>query len=859
MSNQTFDPSINGTAGRAQRDEGLSFASFLASLGTAVAIFSAQFLLFYILKTRMPRIYQPKTYLVPRRERVEPPPPGLLAWVRPVFRTSSSEFIQKCGIDSYLFLRYMRLLLKIFVPMALVILPILLPINSTGANNGVSGMDKFGWQNIGPSKVDRLTAHLVLAILVVIHICYVVYDELRMFVRLRQAYITSPQHRLRASATTVLVQNIPIRWLSYEALDGLYDVFPGGIRNIWINRKYDSLQNKVKLRNKVAKRLEKSETDFIMKIKKVHKKQVAKQRKAAGEKLTGSQRKEESLAINRRAHQMANDVGMSSGNPHQVPRNIDEALSEAAGESDVDGGASNRKRNLLVPTSTIDKKLESVGQEFSSLGHRVVGGLRGGIGSLRQNVRERQDGGVKGEGIDEKEESAQPRTAEDDNLDLAEKLAVDNSYQDPRQVPAIPNAKAETSNTDTDAVDGSLYRTGDAAFDKSGEYEMQPITDDGAGWKSWLKDTNLPFKRRPGEEYYNDLPPPYDENFVRDDSSAEWRKYLRDKDRETMRIPLFPRLWWFPSLPFVGQKVDVIYYCRKELARLNQEVEDDQANPERFPLMNSAFIQFNHQVAAHMACQSISHHVPKQMAPRSIEISPNDVLWHNMSIKWWERYIRTAFVLAAVIFITITWAFPVTFTGALSQISYLSRTFDWLAWMKDMPDWLISLIQGTLPAALLAVLLFVLPIILRFLADVQGASTGAERELWVQDYHFALLFVQVFLVVSISTGILSALQELINDPRSVPSTLAANLPKASNYFFSFMILQALSTSASDLLQISMLLVSFVIGPFIDKTARQKFKRNIQMQDVKWGKFFPFYTNLAAIGMYQSVYSIRDFS
>ena len=100
-----------------------------------------------------------------------------------------------------------------------------------------------------------------------------------------------------------------------------------------------------------------------------------------------------------------------------------------------------------------------------------------------------------------------------------------------------------------------------------------------------------------------------------------------------MRLPVFG--WdWMPSLPFLGKKVDTIDYCRREVARLNVEIEEDQKEPEKFPLMNSAFVQFNHQVAAHMACQTVSHHTPNQMAPRVVEISPDDVLWDNMSIKW---------------------------------------------------------------------------------------------------------------------------------------------------------------------------------------------------------------------------------
>ena len=333
-----------------------------------------------------------------------------------------------------------------------------------------------------------------------------------------------------------------------------------------------------------------------------------------------------------------------------------------------------------------------------------------------------------------------------------------------------------------------------------------------------------------------------------DTNSGEpvWKKFLEEKDRETMRLPVFG-LDWMPSLPLFGKKVDKIDYCRKEVARLNVEIEEDQKEPEKFPLMNSAFVQFNHQVAAHMACQAVSHHTPNQMAPRVVEISPDDVLWDNMSIKWWETYIRTGLVIVAICGLVLGWAVPVSFTGLLSQVNYLTKTYHWLAWLGKAPQWVTSIIQGILPQALLAGLLALLPVILRLLARTQGNNTGMSVELSVQMYYFAFLFVQVFLIVSISSGITTVIQQLSHSPGSVPSILAANLPKATNYFFSYLLLQALSVSAGALVQVAGLFKWFILAPLLDSTARQKWKRQTQLPDVQWGTFFPVYTNLAAIG------------
>lgn len=130
------------------------------------------------------------------------------------------------------------MLLKCFCLLALVILPVLLPLNSYGGRGApeVRGLDQLAWTNVSHKSTRRYWAHLVMAVSVVVLFCYMFYHELRAYIRLRQAYLTSPQHRLRASATTVLVSSIPRKYLTVEALVRLYDVFPGGVRNVWINR-----------------------------------------------------------------------------------------------------------------------------------------------------------------------------------------------------------------------------------------------------------------------------------------------------------------------------------------------------------------------------------------------------------------------------------------------------------------------------------------------------------------------------------------------------------------------------------------------------------------------------------------------
>jgi len=708
--------------------------------------------------------------------------------------------------------------------MAAIILPILLPVNSIGGKgptfatgiysnastwSNVTGLNTLAFGNVRPDQTNRYWAHLVLAVVVVVWSCWVFFDELRDYIRLRQAYLTSPQHRLRASATTVLVSGIPKDWCTPEALDGLYDVFPGGIRNIWINRNYDELNDKIQQRNKLTAALEAAETNLVRNAKKAQMKQAKAEAKKAGSKQTKREEKEEKKIADQKAQAMAQLDGVSANDPHQVKHSIGEVLRQRPRQQSREESQGRDRKKRLLPIPVVGQGIEAVGQGLTTVGHGLTNAGKTMLGGFRNVGRE-----------------------------VDEKLNTTNGF--------VP-AEGGVAGDQLQAMGGFVPVDEDSAT-----LDEHRRSEDRASQRP-IRDSAMADVQRRGSETGSiaGSMKSYNED---DDHDATWRKYLKPKDRDTMRLPIFGWTWMI-ALPLIGKKVDTINYCRKEVARLNIEIEDDQRHPENFPIMNSAFIQFNHQVAAHMACQSVNHHMPKQMAPRMIEISPDDVIWDNMSITWWQSYIRTLIVLAMICGLIIGWAIPVSFTGSLSQIQYLSTTVSWLGWLQTLPPWLLSVIQGILPQALLALLLLLLPMILRLLAKTQGVPTGVSVEISVQKFYFAFLFVQVFLVVSVSTTITTVVQQIANSPQSIPTILAENIPKAANYFFSYLLLQALSTSAGALLQVVELFSWFVLGPLMDSTARQKWQRQINLPQTQWGTFFPVYTNLAAIGSYLSLYYI----
>lgn len=855
---------------------------------------------------------------MPERERTEPPPSSPWGLFIALFQFRDREIINKCGLDSYFFLRYLQTLLIIFIPMAAIIIPILVPLNyvdgrshqfNTNAtnngtddnpatdilNNTISGLDTLAWGNVKSENYRRYWAHLVLAILVVVWVCGVFFAELRVYIKVRQDWLTTAEHRLRASATTVLVSGIPDKWLSEDALKGLFDVFPGGLRNVWLTRDLTHLLDKIKKRDEIHKQLEEAQTELIrMAKRKQLKKRGAEEKQARKaskvQRLTREEKLERQRQEDAAAKQQAErGQGVSSGDQHEVPHNIDDAedeiqhheeqekttfkgLKAKSGFSKITGGLGKGVDGLFGGAKNITQDID--GQIETTNGFVAIGVPQGPSVARTSNDRRVRHSD---------EEFPRPSTQHSSRYKLSEadERVMGTSATRPKH---SRNASVVSDDEMLNKEGIEMRQFGNTTRKLENIDEM--YNNEKARWYQFWKppaggfaspvpqgheDDEFPFQEKKtfgrkvksvipfigGEEI---APVEYlkaynDENMEDQDGKAEWEKWVKRSDRPTHRLARFD--WtpaWLPGLPLLNKKVDTIFWCRKELARLNHEIETDQANPERYPLMRSAFIQFNHQVAAHMACQSVIHHVPKHMAPRTVEISPNDVIWDNMAVSWWSEWLRTAISIGVVVGMIILWAFPVGFTGSISQLDGLVRTFPWLgALAKNATVWKVATaVAGVLPAVLLALLLWLVPVVMEFLAGFKGAKTGTQKTETVQQFYFAFLFVQVFLIVSLASGAIAIIEDVLKDPTKITNTIASKLPSAANYFFSYMILQSLSVSSGTLLQIGALVNWYLISRIFNSTARSKWTTNTTLPDVKWGSYFPVYTNFACIAL---VYSI----
>lgn len=471
---------------------------------------------------------QPKTYLVEERLRVEVVPRSPWKWIYRIFNINGEELKAKCGLDGYFYVRFIRGMIIVFLPLMVLVVTTLLPINYHGGKSdnrfrvgndyrqyNVTGLDTLAWQNVAPNHTRRYWAHLVCALIAIGWALYRIYREKLHFISVRQSYLLSPEHRLKASARTVLVTNIPSEYRSDEALQAFFDVFVDNDDrsklHVWVNRDYKPLKALVMKRRSLRRALEKEELALLRSVNKDHRKH-----------------------------------GADDEAVEKQPRPNSAALAETAADDMVKS-----------PTK----------HAFGEI-----------AAAFEADCREQQD----------VLSSSDPKTVTDSSVIIVE--------------------------------------------DKAGNWEAASL----------------------------------------------FQKLMHRGDQKSV-----PKTAWLRyQIALYTVRIDTI----------SRSIDDEN----HFQRQNSAFIQFDRQMSANMACSLVSHHLPGRMTPRFLDVAPHEILWPNMGITSLGRFVRTCSALLLFVGMILLWGIPATFLGLLSQLATLRESTDWLAWLKSWPSYLISVISGKL-------------------------------------------------------------------------------------------------------------------------------------------------------------------
>lgn len=304
------------------------------------------------------------------------------------------------------------------------------------------------------------------------------------------------------------------------------------------------------------------------------------------------------------------------------------------------------------------------------------------------------------------------------------------------------------------------------------------------------------------------------------------------------------------ALGLIGKKVDTIDYCRTELARLIPETEAAQVEYRNgsYKKIPAVFVEFKTQAEAETAYQVLAHHQALQMSSRYIGITPNDVCWSSLAIPWWQKVVRRYAVLAFITVMIIFWAVPVAVVGVISNISYLQHQFTWLAWLGSIPSVIYGVIQSLLPSVALSILMSLVPVVMRLCAKLAGEPSYSRVELFTQNAYFVFQVVQVFLVTTFSSAATAVVSQIVDNPSSATSILAENLPKASNFYISYFLVQGLSVASSVVSQAVGFVIFTLMYKFLTGTPRGLYTKWAKLSAISWGSTMPVYSCITVIAI-----------
>jgi len=322
-------------------------------------------------------------------------------------------------------------------------------------------------------------------------------------------------------------------------------------------------------------------------------------------------------------------------------------------------------------------------------------------------------------------------------------------------------------------------------------------------------------------------------------------RFMKDKDRPKHRTG---------KIPLIGKKVDTIEWTRSELRRLVPEVQKGQMAQQKFDgkLLPSVFVEFHTQQAAEAAYRRMTPKKEPKMNPRAIATAPNQIIWKNLKISKSQRMLRKIGTTTFIVLMILFWSIPVAVVGAISNINYLTDKVPFLSFINDIPSQILGVVTGLLPSVMLAILMALVPIVCRLMAKLSGEVTLGRVELKTQHWYMAFQVIQVFLITTFSSGAASVVTDIIDDPSSATTLLAENLPKASNFFISYIIVLGVGIAAADLLNIGALAMFTVVGKFLDKSPRKIFNRYITLAGLGWGSLYPKFGNMGVIALSYSI-------
>jgi len=248
------------------------------------------------------------------------------------------------------------------------------------------------------------------------------------------------------------------------------------------------------------------------------------------------------------------------------------------------------------------------------------------------------------------------------------------------------------------------------------------------------------------------------------------------------------------------------------LARLLPDPDDGEK-------MNAAFVTFDSLVAARTALQTQHHEDPHTMESHEAP-DPDDILWGNIGKDHKSVQIGTWLSFGLSSALLLFWTSVIAFASSLSSLDGL-KSVGFIGSIIDKAPWLAPVLAQIAPF-IVVIVQVLLKTILTMFSNLERPISNAMLESSLFTKLAWFMIIQNFFVLSLSGGVLTAYEEIIDKPTSAIELLATSLPSQSTFHTQILLVNVFISMSLELLRIVPVVIAKIrdlFGPGLTEKER----------------------------------------
>ncbi|KAF7549624.1 hypothetical protein G7Z17_g6271 [Cylindrodendrum hubeiense] len=267
-----------------------------------------------------------------------------------------------------------------------------------------------------------------------------------------------------------------------------------------------------------------------------------------------------------------------------------------------------------------------------------------------------------------------------------------------------------------------------------------------------------------------------------------------DQDRPNVSIR-------YGFLGIRSRKVDAIDYYEERLRRLDERIVEARKN--KYEPTDMALVTMDSVASCQMFIQARIDPRPGRLLTKTTP-APSDLVWENTYSPRGIRRLKSWAVTLFITILTLVWIFPTAFLASLLSICAIRAVApQFAAWLQSHTI-IYSLFQNGIPTLVVSLLNVAVPYLYDWLSNCQGMISQGDVELSVISKNFFFTFFNTFFVFTISTTGLdfwSVLQGLLKDTSLIPTIIARDVERLSEFYICFIMLQGIGLMPFRILEV----------------------------------------------------------